>query len=177
MKYGNFVGKGWMRFADDEARQIVETLRKNVESVFEDGFFKEPVIERVGDDMEECTYAVISLRITLPLATPFSGRNRFGDTIRDASSVNFYVTKHKGAYLSVKKNFSAPCSEEEKDYENCPEFSYGCKMSVSGYERPYRHSKWDYIKVRDSYTYGTEASDLEYGKNALRYMKSKITNR
>ena len=175
MRYGNFVGQGWMKFSSEEIEMIKLHLKDQLEEAFGKGFFKSPIVEYEENDEEESSHNVILLYIQFPLETPFSGRNCYRDTVKNATSVNFFVTKDKKGYLQMEKDFSKPVSEWERDYENCPEFCYGCNMSVTGSERRYRCKHWESIQPCSSYTYGTEVTDLTYTNEDLRKLKNKIT--
>lgn len=175
MRYGNFVGQGWMKFSSEEIEMIKLHLKDQLEEAFGKGFFNPPIVKYEENDEEESSHNVILLYIQFPLETPFSGRNCYRDTVKNATSVNFFVTKDKKGYLQMERDFSKPVSEWERDYENCPEFCYGCNMSVTGSERRYRCKHWESIQPCSPYTYGTEVTDLTYTREDLRKLKNKIT--
>lgn len=175
MRYGNFVGQGWMKFSSEEIEMITLHLKDQLEDAFGKGFFNPPIVKYEENDEEESSHNVILLYIQFPLETPFSGRNCYRDTVKNATSVNFFVTKDKKGYLQMERDFSKPVSEWERDYENCPEFCYGCNMSVTGSERRYRCKHWESLQPCSPYTYGTEVTDLTYTREDLRKLKNKIT--
>lgn len=175
MRYGNFVGQGWMKFSSEEIEMIKLHLKDQLEDAFGKGFFNPPIVKYEENDEEESSHNVILLYIQFPLETPFSGRNCYRDTVKNVTSVNFFVTKDKKGYLEMEKDFSKPVSEWERDYENCPEFCYGCNMSVTGSERRYRCKHWESLQPCSPYTYGTEVTDLTYTREDLRKLKNKIT--
>lgn len=174
MKYGNFVGKGWGHFSDTEIEHITLHLKTQLEEVFGKEFFGTPTVKYDGKELSESDHKIISIYIQFPLVTPFSGRNRYYDTIMNVTSVNFFITKDTKGYLEIK-DWSKPVTEWERDYENCPDFSYLCHMSVTGKERPYRHKNWESIQNWSPCTYGTEVIDLTYEREDLENMKNKIT--
>lgn len=175
MRYGNFVGQGWMKFSSEEIEMITLHLKDQLEDAFGKGFFKPPIVKYEENDEEESSHNVILLYIQFPLETPFSGRNCYRDTVKNATSVNFFVTKDKKGYLQMERDFSKPVSEWERDYETCPEFCYGCNMSVTGSKRRYRCKHWESLQPCSPYTYGTEVTDLTYTREDLRKLKNKIT--
>ena len=178
MKYGNFVGNGWMKFSSGESEMIKLHLQDQLEEVFGKEFFNSPVMKQEYEDIEGnvSNTHVIHLYIQFPLKVPFSGRNVLNDTIKNLTSVNFFVTKNAKGYLEIKDE-SDPYNIDKykKDYANCPEFSYGCSMSVTGSERPYRHKNWESIQNFSPYVYGTEIKDITYEKIELYKLKNKMT--
>lgn len=170
MRYGNFVGKGWMKFSSDESEMIKKHLQEQLEEVFGKEFFNAPVMKQGYENTQ-----VIHLYIQFPLRVPFNGRNILNDTIKNLTSVNFFVTKNAKGYLEIKDE-SEPYNiyKYKKDYANCPEFSYGCTMSVTGSERHYRHKNWESIQNFNPYVYGTEIKDITYEKIELYKLKNKL---
>ena len=45
MKYGNFVGQGWMKFSSAEIEMIKLHLKDQLEDTFGKGFFKTPTVK------------------------------------------------------------------------------------------------------------------------------------
>ncbi len=166
MKYGNFVGKGWLNFTSAEKKDLVNHFSKQIEENFGKDLFKAPSIECSGKEGE-----VIYLVIRFQLKKPFNGRNVYKETIKDFSSINFFVTK-SGGYLE--------CKDEDgnryEDYDNSPDFSYGCNLFVIGKSRAYRCRRWENIQRWSPYTYGTEITDLTYNNNDWRGLKNTLTS-
>ena len=175
MKYGNFVGKGWLPFKKREIGNIVSHLKGQLEQYFGEGFFKEPTYcykpaTRRG--------GVITLCVYFPLEKSFNGRNIYGSTVSGLDKVWFFITKNKKGYLEIHDpddywNFD----KYTRDYENCPDFSYGCSMSVTGNERGYRKKTWQSIQNWSPYVYGTEVSDITYDVSQLRKLQCTMTAR
>lgn len=169
MKYGNFVGKGWLPFEPSEIKDIKSHLKSQLVKTFGEEFFS-GFTHKVHGGM------VIMLEVTAKLSQPFNGRNWFNSTIKNCTAVRFFITKDKKGYLEIHDE-KDPYNIEKytRDYENCPEFSYGCTMNVSGSERRYRHKLWEGIQNWSPYTYGTEVTDLTYTSNDLNGLKKAIT--
>ena len=172
MKYGNFVGGGWLPMEKQEMDQMLAHFKKQLVDFFGDGFFKCFTYEYEEPESGVVIHAIFKAE----LATPFNGRNGFNSTIRNCTEVRFFVTKDKGKYLEIKdpKHPYEP-SLWKHDTKHCPAFSYGCNMSVSGSERRYRCKHWETIQNWSPYTYGTEIKDLTYEVSDLNGLKKAIT--
>jgi hypothetical protein len=170
MKHGNFVGQGWLPFEASEIESIQKHLKKQLVNTFGEGFFSKFTHKVTSDS------CVIMLEIRGWLAEPFNGRNGFNSTVKNCTAVHFFVTKDKKGYLEIRDEKDPYNIEKYKrDYENCPEFSYGCSLGVTGSERPYRARHWESIQNWSPYTYGTEVSDLTYSGKDLAGLKKAIT--
>ena len=172
MKYGNFVGGGWLPMEKQEMDQMLAHFKKQLVDFFGEGFFKGFSYKYEPMPIS----SVINAVFTAELATPFNGRNGFNSTIRNCTEVRFFVTKNKGKYLEIKdpKHPFDP-SYWKHDTKHCPAFSYGCDMWVSGSERRYRCKHWESIQNWSPYTYGTEIKDLTYTVDDLSGLKKAIT--
>lgn len=168
MKYGNFVGGGWLPISDEEMNQMKDFFKKQLTDFFGKDFFSDFSAKRRDDS------PVLEVIVTAKLKEPFNGRNQYKETCKDVTQVCFFVSKSKGKYLEYRHGHRYP-EDYEFDYENCPPFSYGCDMYVDGKERPYRCKHWERIQHWSPYTYGTEISDLEYSADDLNKLRKCIT--
>lgn len=173
MKYGNFVGKGWLPFKKKEIREIISHLQIQLNNQFGEGFFGEPAYQYSPATRKG---GVISLCVYFPLENPFNGRNIFNATVSGLDKVWFFITKDKKGYLEIHDQDDYWNIEKyTRDYVNCPDFSYGCSMHVSGQERGYRKKHWESIQNWSPYVYGTEVSDITYEVSQLRKLQSTMT--
>lgn len=151
MKYGNFVGQKSLPFSIEEGNKITEHFIKMLEGAFPKGFFMTPYYER--NEMEHFEF----MYLVFPLSCPFNGRNKYKARCRGVDAVTFFLTKNEG-YLETKdKN-----GNRGRDYKHCPPFSYGCSLSVTGWEKAFRKRHEERIQNWSPYTYGTEIEDLDY---------------
>lgn len=170
MKYGNFVGGGWLTISKDEQNEMKDYFKSQLEMEFGKDFFKGfSVSDNSGGPVKE-------IIVVAHLAKPFNGRNRYKELCENVSEIRFFVTKDKGKYLEIKDE-SHPYEPQywKHDTENCPPFSYGCTMYVNGRERPYRARHWESIQHWSPYTYGTEIKDLKYESPDMCALRKSIT--
>lgn len=174
MKYGNFVGGGWLPIEKQEREQMLAHFKKQLTDFFGKDFFQSFAYTYEPNPISGVIHAVF----TAKLAKPFNGRNLYNCTIRNCTEVRFFVTKDKGKYLEIKdKKHPYDPSYYKYDTKNCPPFSYGCTMSVNGAERRYRCRHWETIQNWSPYTYGTEVKDLTYQYNDLNGLRKAITEK
>ena len=173
MKYGNFVGGGWLPMEKEELNQLQAHFKKQLTDYFGKDFFKGFTYKYEPKPESGVIHAIFIAK----LAKPFNGRNCFRSTIKNCSEIMFFVTKNKGRYLEIKdeKHPYEP-SYWKHDVKNCPPFSYGCTMSVTGIERRYRCRHWESIQNWSPYTYGTEVKDLTYTQSDLAGLRKAITS-
>jgi len=172
MKYGNFVGEKFLEFTDNEINEIGSALRAQLESVMGKDYFCDMQVDNGG----------AFVTISFPFKSSFSGRNLMYETVSDASEIHFLLTKKSG-YLEVKRPkygieglvIDPMVPTWEKDYENAPEFSYGCTMAMKGKCRVYRSRTWVNIQSWNPYVYGSEISDLAYDRNDLDNVRKTLT--
>ncbi len=170
MKYGNFVGQGWLRFQDDEIKAITDHLSEQLKAKFGENFFEAPKSHQDGEDGE-----VILLVIDFKLKNPIvSGRNVFGARLSNVTKVSFSITKDKAGWLEITDPKNPYAFPKERDYKNCPPFSYGCSLSVDGQERAYKCRTFRSIQNWSPFTYGTEAADLTYENQDLYALKNTL---
>lgn len=177
MKQGNFVGGGWLPMEKEELEQMLAHFKKQLTDFFGKGFFKRFYYKYEPNPIGG-NEGVIHAIFYADFAKPFNGRNKFNSTIKDATCLWFFVTKDKGKYLEIKdEKHPYDISRYKKDYKNCPPFSYGCSMHMTGKERRYRKQHWESIQNWKPYTYGTEISDLTYSESDLEGVRKAITPR
>lgn len=175
MKYGNFVGKGWLPFENNEIQEIISHLKDQLVKQFGEGVFKEPTYQYNPATRKD---GIITLYVYFHLNNPFNGRNVYGATVADLDKVWFLITKDKKGYLEIHDpNDYYNYSKYTRDYDNCPDFSYGCSMYVSGHEKGYRKKRWVCIQNWSPYVYGTEVSDITYDVSQLRNLQYTMTER
>lgn len=168
MKYGNFVGGGWLPISKEEQKELKDYFKSQLEREFGKDFFKGFSVRDNSDG------PVKEIIVVAHLAKPFNGRNQYKETCENVSEIRFFVTKDKGKYLEIKLNDGWP-PKYEYDRENCPPFSYGCTLYVNGRERPYRARHWESIQHWSPYTYGTEIKDLKYESPDMHALRKSIT--
>lgn len=170
MKYGNFVGQGWIEISMEEAVEIKNFLAEQLNGVFKKDTFKAVKIEINNDDV------VKHVIISFPFKKIINGRNVFGATIKDVMSVWFFITKDKKGYLEIKDEENPfDFSKVKRNFKDCPDFSWSCTMHVSGSERPYKCRHWESIQRWSPFTYGTEITDLVYSINDLIMVEKSVT--
>lgn len=172
MKYGNFVGKGWLPIEQKEADKIRKHLKKQLVKTFGKDFFTQVRADIDNDGM------VKKLIVRAYLKTPFNGRNMFGSTVKNVTDIWFFITKDKAGYLEIHDPDDPYNVEKYKrDYKNCPEFSWGCNMNVTGSERRYQCKHWESIQNWSPYIYGTEIKDLTYDSKDMEGLKKALTQK
>lgn len=175
MKYGNFVGKEFLPFTEKETDAVVSVLKPQLEAALGKEYFSSVETEIAKGNF---------LEVKFNFKEPFNGRNLYNETVRNADRVTFVVTKQRG-YLEVRKPkygidglvIDPLVPTGEMDYDNAPDFQYGCSMLLSGEARGYRCRQWEKIQHWGPYTYGTEASDLTYREHDLKNIKSTLTRK
>lgn len=171
MKYGNFVGGGWLPISKEEQKEMKKFFKAQLEKEFGKEFFKGFSVK------EERKSPVKEIIITARLATPFNGRNKFKETCKDVSEIRFFITKDKGKYLEIQdEKHPYDIRYYTQDTENCPPFSYGCSMYINGRGRAYRAKHWESIQHWSPYNYGTEINDLQYSERDLTKLRLSITH-
>ena len=167
MKYGNFVGKKNLPFTDKEKSDILYHFSILADKLIPD--LKRVYIYVPGDP--EVRRLLGDSLIIAVVRENHTGRNKFGSRIFGHDGFMFHIHKQSG-YLEVRNGETDP-DKFIRDYDNAPEFSYGCTMTYMGMEIPYRCRVSRSIKISGSpYTYGTEISDLDYEdylKRAVEY--------
>jgi hypothetical protein len=172
MKPGNFVGGGWLPMEKKELDKMLVHFQKQLTDIFGKDFFKSFTYKYEPEPIGGVIHAIFSAK----LAKPFNGRNQFNSTIKNCTEVRFFVTKDKGRYLEIRdKRYPYNPDKWKHDTKNCPSFCYGCTMSVTGSERPYRCRHWESIQNWSPYTYGTEVKDLTYRHEDFVGLRKAIT--
>ena len=177
MKHGNFVGQGWLPFDKKEAEQIKLHLKSQLMNKFGKDFFKRFSVKIDNKDEDEHgDESVKHIIVRATLRTPFNGRNWFNSRITDCTDVWFFITKDKKGYLEIHDpNDPYNVRKYKRDYDNCPDFSYGCSMHASGTERKFRCRNTEGIQNWSPYVYGTEIKDLTYSDRDMEGLRKAIT--
>lgn len=162
MKYGNFVGKGWMPFDEETTKSLYEHFKSQCEQVFGKDYFSGFRImvdneegEKYANVKHLCFYA--DVKNPSPVF-----RNCEGSRIFDHKTIWFFCCKHAKGYLEVtdpKEPWKFP---KDRDYDNCPEFSFGCDVNADGYEVVYKGRSKQRFQCSSPYNYGTEIKDLDF---------------
>ena len=166
MRYGNFVGQGNIPFTEEEKQMLLEHFKEQMSSVFDMGMFKKPYVSNYKNDDN---YVIVEF----DFKNPFVGRNLYKDRIR-CSGIYFFVNKSAKGWLEITDKKNPYKFPKERDYENCPEFQYGCRLCASGIQIGYRKRNKESIQNWQPYTYGTEISDLDY-KNEMYKVRDTLT--
>lgn len=162
-KIGNFVGKGWLAIGKREAKRIEAYLVEQCRKVFGDDYFErfEVVIDNKAWDYSTTgkRYAHVKKMILYAYVKhPIPKyRNFNGSRIKGHTRVEFTIYKDKGGWLDVYNEKG----KLERDYDNCPPFSYDCYVKGDGTEIKYRGIHEYVIEPQYHYVYGTEVRDLD----------------
>lgn len=162
-KIGNFVGQGWLPIGKREAQKIKDYLVEQCKRVFGENYFERFEVEIDNEPWRYTTtgkrYAnVRGMKVYAYVKLPIPVyRNYDGARIKGHTRVEFTIHKNKGGWLDVHN----ANGELERDYENCPKFSYDCYVRGDGREIVYGGTQENVIEPRYHYVYGTEIQDLD----------------
>lgn len=163
MKYGNFVGKYNIPFTAEEKKEIGKTLSAFIDNLpynISNLFKRDERGKLIYRTKKGCISDSLTFFFDIDNSNQgyIVGRNAHNSMI-SAFDLGFFITK-KGGYLEKKYVDENGKLHFEKDTENNIPFSYSCSLFITGDERKYRHKREECITVKNSYTYGTEISDL-----------------
>lgn len=163
-KIGNFVGQGWLPIGKREASRIAAFLQKQCEQVFGENYFErfETVIDNkawdystTGKRYSHVRKLVVYAYVKYPIPLYRGGK---GGRIKGHTRVE--ITIHKqGGYLEVR---NPKTGERERDYENCPPFSYSGYVMGDGRVVGYGCRDEEIMEPQYHYIYGTELQDLDF---------------
>lgn len=164
-KIGNFVGKCWLRISKTEARQIAAHLEEQCRRVFGADYFSsfEVTVDNKAWDYSTTgkRYAhVRKMTLRAVVARPIAEyRNVRGGRIRGHKAVVFDIIKDGAGWLEVR---NPNTGELERDYDNCPPYSWSATVLGDGHEIVYRGREENVIQPMECFQYGTEVRDLDF---------------
>lgn len=162
-KLGNFVGQGWLPIGKREAQRIAAYLKEQCEQVFGRNYFEkyETVIDNMawdytstGKRYKHVRKMVFYAYVKHPIPLYRGGK---GGRIKGHTRVEFTIHKQSG-YLEVRN----AQGERERDYENCPPFSYSGYVRGDGRVVGYDCRDEEIMEPQYHYIYGTELQDLDF---------------
>ena len=162
-KIGNFVGQGWLAIGKREAKRIENYLVEQCKQVFGEDYFERFEVEVDNTAWRYTTTGkrypnVRSMKVYGYVRMPIPEfRNWDGARIKGHTRIEFTIHKDKGGWLEYRN----AKGELERDYENCPPFSYDCYVRGDGREIVYSGTQENVIEPRHHYVYGTEIRDLD----------------
>lgn len=164
MKYGNFVGQAWLPIGKREAARIAAFIMQQCEHVFGSTYFQrfETAIDNqawdyssTGRRYEHVRKMTVHAYVRHPIPEYRGGK---GGRVRNHTRVEFTVHKQAG-YLEVR---NPDTGELERDYGNCPPFSYSGYVRGDGRVVGYGCRDEEIMEPQYHFIYGTDVRDMDF---------------